>query len=185
MPNSHCLLGLVYCCCPVFNRRPPLELVNNSLHRMPIEPIWQPWLIKRFIKKINADLASFTWSCLNLPTNGIQKQNQTTKIFIVYWKKLLAGRSSMIMTWRKQYCPALHWVHKDTFFSSSVFSDKSHNADDCFLKTPARLKPSSQGSWFQGKRREERGICRKITSCVIGKRTTTHGGQLSLKSNIL
>ena len=30
----------------------------------PTEPLWQPWMIKRFIMKINAEFALFTWSCL-------------------------------------------------------------------------------------------------------------------------
>ena len=31
----------------------------------PTEPLWQPWIIKRFIMKINAEFALFTWSCSN------------------------------------------------------------------------------------------------------------------------
>ena len=29
----------------------------------PTEPLWQPWVIERFIMKINAEPALFTWSC--------------------------------------------------------------------------------------------------------------------------
>ena len=47
------------------NKRNSAALMKRVYNLAASEPLWQPWMIKRFVMKINAEFVLFTWSCIN------------------------------------------------------------------------------------------------------------------------